>query len=106
MLGVAYKQDIDDYRESPAIRVIEEFHKTGALTDFYDPYVPKYRHGGQWFQGLDALTPEVVKAYDLVIITTAHTKVDYEMVCKCGVPVFDCKNVCKHVKDREMIEVL
>ena len=106
MLGVAYKQDIDDYRESPAIRVIEEFHKTGAETEYYDPFVPKYRHEGQWFQGLEALTPEVVKAHDLVIVTTAHTKVDYEMVCQCGVPVFDCKNVCKHVKHRENIEVL
>lgn len=106
VLGVAYKQDIDDYRESPAIRVIEEFHKTGALTDFYDPFVPRYRHQGQWFQGLDTLAADVVKAYDLVIITTAHTKVDYEMVCGCGVPVFDCKNVCKNVKGRENIEVL
>ena len=69
VLGVAYKQDIDDYRESPAIRVIEEFHKTGAETEYYDPFVPKYRHEGQWFQGLEALTPEVVKAHDLVIVT-------------------------------------
>ena len=106
VLGVAYKQDIDDYRESPAIRVIEEFHKTGAMTDFYDPFIPKYRHEGQWYQGLEALTPETVKAYDLVIITTAHTKVDYQMVAECGVPVFDCKNVTKHIQNRENIEVL
>ena len=51
-------------------------------------------------------TPETVKAYDLVIITTAHSKVDYEMVCGCGVPVFDCKNVTKHIQNRENIEVL
>lgn len=106
VLGVAYKQDIDDYRESPAIRVIKELHKTGAETEYYDPFVPKYHNEGQWCQGLEALTPEVVKAHDLVIITTAHTKVDYEMVCNCCVPVFDCKNVCKNVKNREMIEVL
>lgn len=106
VLGVAYKQDIDDYRESPAIRVIKELHKTGAETEYYDPFVPKYRNEGHWCQGLEALTPEVVKAHDLVIITTAHTKVDYEMVCNCCVPVFDCKNVCKNVKNREMIEVL
>ena len=42
----------------------------------------------------------------LVIITTAHTKVDYAMVAACGVPVFDCKNVCKNIADRENIEVL
>ena len=106
VLGVAYKQDIDDYRESPAIRVIEEFHKTGAVTDYYDPYVPQYREGGTWHTGLTSLTPEVVKNYDLVIITTAHTTVDYEMVASCGVPVFDCKNVCKHIQNRESLEVL
>lgn len=106
VLGVAYKQDIDDYRESPAIRVIEEFRKTGAVTEYYDPFVPKYRHEGKWTEGVEALTPEVVKQYDLVCITTAHTKVDYEMVCNCGVPVFDCKNVCKNVRNRENIEVL
>jgi UDP-N-acetyl-D-glucosamine dehydrogenase len=106
ILGVAYKQDIDDYRESPAIRVIEEFHETGALIDFYDPYIPEYREKGQWYKGLTELTPEVVKQYDLVCITTAHTKVDYEMVANVGVPVFDCKNVTKKVANKENIEVL
>lgn len=106
VLGVAYKQDIDDYRESPAIRVIDEFRKTGAQVDFYDPYVAKYRENGVWYEGLSALTTEVVKSYDLVCITTAHTKVDYAMVTDCGVPVFDCKNVCKALTKRDNIEVL
>ena len=106
VLGVAYKQDIDDYRESPAVRVIKEFKKTGAQVDYYDPFVPKYRYEGQWHTGIPALTEEAVKQYDLVCITTAHTKVDYAMVTGCGVPVFDCKNVCKNIKNRENIEVL
>ena len=106
VLGVAYKQDIDDYRESPAIRVIEEFEKTGAQVDFYDPFVPKYRERGEWHTGLEGISPEVIKEYDLVAITTAHTNVDYEMVSSCGVPVFDCKNVCKGIQNRENIEVL
>ena len=106
VLGVAYKQDIDDYRESPAIHVIEEFHKTGANVDFYDPFVPKYREKGQWFEGLKELSPEIIRAYDLVIITTGHTTVDYEMVCSAGVPVFDCKNVTKNIENKENIEVL
>lgn len=106
ILGVAYKQDIDDYRESPAIRVIEEFHRTGAEIDYYDPFVPKYREAGEWHTGLPFLTPEVVKGYDLVCITTAHTNVDYAMTAACGVPVFDCKNVCRDVRNRDNIEVL
>lgn len=106
VLGVAYKQDINDYRESPAVRVIEEFKKTGAQVDYYDPFVPKYREAGEWYTGIPALTAEIVKQYDLVCITTAHTKVDYAMVAGCGVPVFDCKNVCKGIQNRENIEVL
>lgn len=106
VLGAAYKQDIDDYRESPAVRVMAEFRKTGAKVDYYDPYVPKYRDGGKWYEGIPALTPETVKEYDLVCIATAHTKVDYAMVCSCGVPVFDCKNVCKGIENRKNIERL
>ena len=106
VLGVAYKQDIDDYRESPAIHVIEEFHKTGANVDFYDPYVAKYREKGQWFEGLTEINTEILNSYDLVCITTAHTNVDYNMVANAGVPVFDCKNVTKNIENKENIEVL
>lgn len=106
ILGVAYKQDIDDYRESPAIRVIEEFHKTGAEVDFYDPFVAKYRENGTWFEGIPEINPEILNRYDLVCITTAHSNVDYEMVVNAGVPVFDCKNVTKNLKNRENLEVL
>ena len=59
-----------------------------------------------WYEGIPALTEKAVKGYDLVCIATAHSKVDYAMVCGCGVPVFDCKNVCKGLKNRENIEVL
>ena len=106
VLGVAYKQDIDDYRESPAIHVIKEFHKTGANVDFYDPYVAKYREKGQWFEGLTEINTEILNSYDLVCITTAHTNVDYNMVANAGVPVFDCKNVTKNIENKENIEVL
>lgn len=106
VLGVAYKQDIDDYRESPAIRVIEEFKKTGAEVDYYDPFVPKYREEGKWHESIPAISPEILRQYDLVTITTAHTTVDYDMVANAGVPVFDCKNVTKKIENRENIEVL
>lgn len=106
VLGVAYKQDIADYRESPAVLVIEKLQQRGALVDYYDPFVPRYWYGGQWFQGLDILDKKTVQQYDLVVITTAHSLVDYEMTASVGVPVFDCKNVCKNIQNRENIEVL
>lgn len=106
LLGVAYKQDVDDYRESPALRVMEEFRENGAVTDFYDPYIPRCRCKGHWYDGLSEISPSILQRYDLITITTAHTCVDYEMVAKAGIPVFDCKNVMKKIENLGNIEVL
>ncbi len=106
VLGVAYKQDIDDYRESPAIKVIEELEVNGAIVSYYDPFIPQYREHCQIRKGEPELTKKLVEDADLVIITTAHTKVDYEMVQKHAKAVFDTKNVMKSIKNRENIEVL
>ena len=106
VLGVAYKQDIDDYRESPAINVIEELEKSGANVVFYDPFIQEYKKHGKIKKGEEKLTEELIRSSDLVIITTAHTKVDYEMVQKNAEAVFDTKNVMKNIQPRENIEVL
>ena len=106
LLGVAYKQDIDDYRESPALKVLAEFQRSGALVDYYDPFISRCRYKGQWYEGLSGITPEILREYDLIAVTTAHSCVDYTMVAEAGVPVFDCKNAMKAVQNRENIEVL
>ena len=106
ILGVAYKQDIDDYRESPALRVIEEFKKRGAVVSYFDPWVAKYKYKGEIHQGLPELNAEAVEAADIVVITTAHSNIDYEFVQEHAKAIFDTKNVMKHVTKRENIEVL
>ena len=106
VVGVAYKQDIDDYRESPAIRVIELLLKHGADVSFYDPWVPCFKHGGLEMTGVPSLTPEAAAAADIVVITAAHTNVDYEFIQKNAKAVFDTKNVTKNLKDRSNVEVL
>ncbi len=106
ILGVAYKQDIDDYRESPAIKVIEILERCGTMVDFYDPFVQEYSHKGEKRKGLSAITPEIVQEYDLVMITTAHTKVDYTMVSSNAQKVFDTKNAMKDVVHRKNIILL
>lgn len=106
ILGVAYKQDIDDYRESPAIRVIEELKKNQAEVDFYDPWIKSYRRDGQVYEGLPSIDESVISGYDLVMITTAHTNVDYEMVQRSAEAIFDTKNVMQDIKNRDNIEVL
>lgn len=106
VLGVAYKQDIDDYRESPAIRVIENLQKEGADTVFYDPYIPKFREHGKVYEGEKELTAELVESADLVIITASHSNVDYEFVQRHAKAIFDTKNVTKNLQDKSKIEVL
>lgn len=106
ILGVSYKQDIDDYRESPALRVIEVLEREMADVSFYDPWVSEYKHNGNVVKGIPQISPEVIKAYDLIMITTAHSNVDYEMVRENAVAVFDTKNVMKNVENRDNIEVL
>jgi UDP-N-acetyl-D-glucosamine dehydrogenase len=106
ILGVAYKQDIDDYRESPAIRVIEELEKEGAEVVYYDPFVSEYREHGIVKKGEPELTVELIESADLVIVTTAHTNVDYNFVQKHAKVIFDTKNAMKQVETRENIELL
>ena len=106
VLGAAYKGDIDDYRESPAISVMQELLKRGALVDYYDPWVPKFRKGALTMESLPALTEEVLGEYDLVVVATAHTNVDYALVQRGAKLIFDTKNAMKDVAARGNIEVL
>lgn len=106
VLGVAYKNDIDDYRESPAIRVIEKLREAGAETDFYDPWIAEYKDKGQIFKGIEAIDESVISEYDLIVITAAHTNIDYNMVQRNAKAIFDTRNAMKDVADRDNIEVL
>ena len=106
VLGVAYKADIDDYRESPAIDVIEILKEEGAKTDFYDPYIKSFKHKGKVYTGIDSIDDNVIARYDLIFICANHSNVDYEMVQRSAKAIFDAKNAMADVKERDNIEVL
>lgn len=106
VLGVAYKNDIDDYRESPALKVIELLKDENASVDFYDPYIPEYRYKGNKYQGIEKIDPEVLQKYDLVVITTAHKSYDLEMIQKNSKAIFDTRNAMKDCKNRDNIELI
>ncbi|MEY8375125.1 nucleotide sugar dehydrogenase [Lachnospiraceae bacterium 56-18] len=106
IIGVAYKQDIADYRESPALEVIELLKKFGANVEYYDPWISEYKYQGIVHKGMTKISPKQIEKYDLLMITAAHTNVDYEMIQKHAKNIFDTKNVMKMVKNRENIEVL
>lgn len=106
VLGVAYKNDIDDYRESPAIDVIEKLIEAGAETEFYDPYIPTFREHGKEYKGIEKIDADIVAGYDLVVITAAHSVFDYEMIQKNAQAIFDTRNAMKDIDCRDNIEVL
>lgn len=105
VLGVAYKNDIDDCRVSPAIQVIHELLAVGAEVEYHDPWVAKFTNEGVSMECQD-LTAERIAAADLVMITTAHSNVDYAFVQKHAQMIFDTKNVMKNIEFRDNIEVL
>ncbi len=107
LLGVAYKNDIDDFRESPAIRVYKELLKVGAEVSYYDPWVPEFKNMyGVSAVSIPELTGEVVADADIVMVTAGHHNVDYAMVQQYAKVIFDTKNVMKDITPRDNIEVL
>jgi UDP-N-acetyl-D-glucosamine dehydrogenase len=93
VLGVAYKPDIDDVRESPALDVIGLLRKKGALVQYHDPYIPHIHHEYDGWQ-MDSVKDimESVKEADVVVIVTDHTDYDYKAVVETAKFVFDTRN--------------
>ena len=96
VIGVAYKQDIDDLRESPALKVIEHLHENGAVISYHDPYIPDFEYMGIRYESV-ALTLDAIKDQDLVVITTMHSNLDYEWIVENSPLLFDTKNATKNV---------
>ena len=96
VLGLAYKPDISDPRESPAMDVIAQLEKTHAHVEYHDPYVPTAVVEGNKMQSVP-LSAQSVKKYDCVVIVTNHSCIDYEMVVKNSKLVFDTRNATKRL---------
>jgi len=92
VLGVAYKKDIEDIRESPALDIIRLLEGQGAEVRYHDPHVPVLEHDGQAYRSVE-LTESEVGAADCVMVVTDHTDVDYAMVGRCARGVVDSRNV-------------
>lgn len=106
VLGVAYKANVDDMRESPALDVIAELRARGAEVRYHDPFVAECEIAGDRMKSVD-LTDDVLRSSDLVVILTDHPNVDYGRVVRVGPRVFDTRNATRNVKaDREKIRRL
>jgi UDP-N-acetyl-D-glucosamine dehydrogenase len=99
ILGAAYKKDVDDVRESPTLKLIEILEDKGAEVDYNDPFIPKMPHVRKYryeMQSVD-LTPENLKKYDVVLISTDHSSYDYEKIVTHARMVVDTRNATKGV---------
>lgn len=93
LIGIAYKRDLSDYRESPALDIYDLLKADGADISYYDPHVAAFENHGETVAGLPELTAEMVKESDLLIIATGHKNVDYAMIQKNAKAVFDARNI-------------
>lgn len=97
VLGVAYKRDIDDLRESPALDIIQLLQERGAEVCYHDPYVPDLKHEGIPLQSTE-LTADLLRAMDAVVIVTDHTSIDYDWIASEACLIMDSRNALKHVR--------
>ncbi|MBZ5528585.1 MAG: nucleotide sugar dehydrogenase [Acidobacteriia bacterium] len=107
LLGVAYKKDVDDLRESPSLKIMQLLHERGALLDYNDPYFPKMhkmRHYDYSHMQSVPLEPARLASYDCVVIATDHTSYDYEAIADAAKIVVDTRNATRRiVRNREKI---
>jgi UDP-N-acetyl-D-glucosamine dehydrogenase len=92
VIGVAYKRDTDDTRESPALDIIQLMAEKGATVSYHDPLVPSLRHEGQELDSV-ALDAERLARTDIVVIVADHSAIDYNLIRDSGKPVLDTRNV-------------
>ena len=100
ILGLAYKKNIDDLRESPSIRLIELFREKGAHVSYHDPYCPKMkemRHQPKYMLEMESVPLETAKDADVVVIATDHECIDYEQLVRDATLVIDTRNATKNV---------
>ncbi|HEX5707383.1 MAG TPA: nucleotide sugar dehydrogenase, partial [Pyrinomonadaceae bacterium] len=101
LLGVAYKKDINDVRESPALSIIDRLRAKGADVRYHDPFIPEVRFDDSHSDGSGeplcsvALTEEELRASDCVVIVTDHSDIDYPRVCELSRLIIDTRNALK-----------
>ena len=91
VVGVAYKSDVADVRESPALDIVQLLRQAGAEITYHDPYVPSFREGGDVLES-QPLTPETLAAADCVVVTTKHSEIDFDQVAAHARVVVDSRN--------------
>ena len=106
LLGLAYKKNVDDARESVTFKIMEMLEQQGAKVDYNDPYIPiiKSRREYKQFIGKQSVTMDKLSSYDLTIILTDHSVYDFVDIVKCSNQVLDTRNACGNIKSNKIIK--
>ena len=100
-MGIAYKPDVDDMRESPTFELLDRFTELGATVDYYDPHVPVIgptREHSEWEGKKSAeWTEETIRSYDAIVISTNHRSVDLQSLSQWASLILDCRNAMKGI---------
>ena len=104
VLGVAYKADIDDTRESPSLDIMETLRERGAKIEYSDPYVPTLQFAGKKLKSL-SLTPAQLRRFDCVVIATAHKSFSYGPVVRFSRAVVDTRNALKGRRSPRIVRI-
>ena len=102
LLGVAYKENVGDVRESPALDIIEILYRQGAEVIYNDPYVPQIKIGERKWESL-SLNENLLSQADCIVITTAHANYDYKWIVENAKLIIDTRNATKNVSNKEKI---
>ena len=102
VVGVAYKKNVDDMRESPALEIVEDMVRRGARVTYHDPWIPELRHAGLELTS-QAITPEMLADIDAAIVVTDHDDVDYEMLVERLPLVVDTRNAIKDLAQKGVV---
>ena len=106
ILGAAYKPDVDDLRESPALDIIGLLSEKGAEVEYHDPHIPEFDHDGLVMTSVPALM-DAVRAADCIAVITNHTAYDYAEILEAADLVVDTRNALAHIPhDREKVWLL
>ncbi len=104
IVGVAYKKDINDVRESPALDIMSLLKQRGVQIAYHDPYVPQFQLEGMDLQSQD-LAEEIIRNYDCVVIVTNHSSIDYKKLVLSAQLIMDTRNSLKGFNDPQIIRL-
>ena len=105
IIGVAYKNDIDDCRESPALDIIELLQKEGSSVKYHDPYVDKLKFNEISLKSISNLNSNVIRDFDACIILTNHSNIDYSVLAKNSKLIIDTRNVLQNHEKENIIRL-